>query len=124
MLICDNRHLAPGVDTTLLNKHFDVVTDAVGALIFHVNSNNFPPTVNMFLSFSSFSSFNSHTIFLYVPFLYFGTCVFGMKVAVFVTFKVLIPRDNFPSSFAKYHSQKFLSGPLTRFLYSWTTMDI
>ena len=35
-----NRHLAPGVDTTLLKTHFTVVTDAVGALIFPANSSH------------------------------------------------------------------------------------
>ena len=42
-----NRHLAPGVDTTLLKTHFAVVTDAVGALIFPVKSNKFLPTVTL-----------------------------------------------------------------------------
>ena len=57
-----NRHLAPGVDTTLLKTHFAVVTDAVGALRFPVKSNKFPPTVNLVRSFSSFSGFISQTI--------------------------------------------------------------
>ena len=57
-----NRHLAPGVDTTLLKTHFAVVTDAVGALIFTVNYNKFPPTVNIVRSFSSFYGFISQTI--------------------------------------------------------------
>ena len=48
-----NRHLAPGVDTTLLNTQFAVVNDAVGALRFPVKSNKFPPTVNLVRSFSS-----------------------------------------------------------------------
>ena len=60
------------IDTTLLNKHFDVVTDAVGALIFPVKSNKFPPTVNLVQSFSYFSGSNLHTIFPYVTFLSFG----------------------------------------------------
>ena len=57
-----NRHLAPGVYTTLLKTHFAVVNDAVGALIFYVNSNKFPPTVNLVLFFSSFYGFISQTI--------------------------------------------------------------
>ena len=63
-----DRHLAPGVDTTLLKTHFSVVTDAVGALIFPVNSNKFPPTVNMVRSFPSFSGFNPHIILPYDTF--------------------------------------------------------
>ena len=57
-----NRHLAPGVDTTLLKTHFTVVTDAVGDLRFPVNSNKFPPTVNLVRSFYSFYGFISQTI--------------------------------------------------------------
>ena len=57
-----NRHLPPGVDTTLLKTHFAVVTDAVGALIFPVKSNKFPSTVNLVRSFYSFSGFISQTI--------------------------------------------------------------
>ena len=57
-----NRHLAPGVDNTLLNTHFAVVTDAVGALRFPVKSNKFPPTVNLVRYFSSFSGFISQII--------------------------------------------------------------
>ena len=64
-----NRHLAPGVDTTLLKKHFAVVTDAVGALIFPVKSNKFPPTVNLVRYFSSFSGFTLHTLFPYATFM-------------------------------------------------------
>ena len=123
-LMSANRHLAPGVDTTLLKKCFAVVTDAVGALIFPVKSKNFPPTVNLVRSFSSFSGFNSHTIFPYVTFLSFGTCVFEMKITVFVPLTVTIPWAISPSSFAKDRSQIFLSGPLTRCLHSWATTDI
>ena len=43
----DNSHLDPGVDTILLKAHFAVVTDAVGALIFPVKSNKFPPTISL-----------------------------------------------------------------------------
>ena len=49
-----NRHLAPGVDTTLLKAHFLVVRGAVVALIFPVKSNKFLPTVDLVRSFSSF----------------------------------------------------------------------
>ena len=69
----DNRHLVPGVDTTLLKTHFAVVTDAVGALRLPVKSNKFPSTVNLVRSFSSFSGFTLHTIFPYVTFLSLGT---------------------------------------------------
>ena len=69
----DNRHLAPGVDTTLLKTHFSVVTDAVGLLRFPVNYNKFPPTVDLVRSFSSFSGFTLHTLFPYVTFLSLGT---------------------------------------------------
>ena len=41
-----NRHLDPGIDTTLLKTHFAVVTDAVGALIFPMKSDTFPPAFN------------------------------------------------------------------------------
>ena len=68
-----NRHLSPGVDNALLKTHFAVVTDAVGALIFPVKSNKFPPTVNLMQYFSSFSGFTSYTIFPYVTFLSLGT---------------------------------------------------
>ena len=119
-----NRHLAPGVDTTLLKKKNSVVNDAVGALIFPVKYNKFPPTVNLFHSLSSFSGFTSNTIFPYVTFLYFGTCVLGMKITVFIPFTVMIIWANCPSSFAKDLSQIFLSGPLTRCLYSWESPDI
>ena len=78
-----NRHLAPGVYTTLLKTHFAVVTDAVGAVRLPVKSNNFPPTINLVCSFSSFSGFNSHTIFPYVTFLSLGNCVLGMKMTAF-----------------------------------------
>ena len=70
-----NRHLAPGVDTTLLNKYFAVATDAVGALIFPVKSNKFPPTVNLVSSLSSFSGFNLHTILPNVTFYLLGLLV-------------------------------------------------
>ena len=63
-----NRHLAPGVDTKLLNTHFAVVTDVVGALRFPVKSNKFLPTVNLVRYFFSFSGFTLHTIFPYVNF--------------------------------------------------------
>ena len=49
-----NRHLAPGVDTTLFKTHLTVVTDAIGALRFPVKSNKFTPTVNLVHYFSYF----------------------------------------------------------------------
>ena len=104
-MILANIQLSPVVDTTLLNTHFDVVTDAIGALRFTVKSNKFPPTVNLVRSFSSFSGFNLHTILPYVTFLSFGTCIFGMKITVFVPFTVLIPWANCLSQFAKDRSQ-------------------
>ena len=61
-LMSASRHLAPGVETTLLKTHFYVVTDAVGALIFPVKYNKFPPTVNIVRSFSSVSGFISQTV--------------------------------------------------------------
>ena len=57
-----NIYLAPGVDTTLLKKHFAVVAYAVEGLIFHVKYNKFSPTVNLVRHFSSFSGFISQTI--------------------------------------------------------------
>ena len=57
-----NRHLDPGIDTTLLKTHFTVVTDAMRALIFPVKSDTFPPTFNLVRYFSSFSGFISQTI--------------------------------------------------------------
>ena len=71
-LMSDNRHLAPGVDTTLLKTNFSVVTDAVGALRFPVKSNKCPPTVNLMLPFYYFSGFTLHTILPYVNFCLWG----------------------------------------------------
>ena len=68
-----NKHLAPGVDTTLLKKHLVVVTDAAGELRFPVKSKKFLTTVNLVRSFSFFYGFTLHTIFPYVTFLSFGT---------------------------------------------------
>ena len=42
-----NRHLFPGVDTTLLKTRFAVVTDAFGALKSPVKSKKFPLAVNL-----------------------------------------------------------------------------
>ena len=120
----DNIHLSSGVDTILLKIHFAVATGAVGALIFPVKSNFFHLTVNLDCYFFSFSGFNSHNILMYVNFLSLRTCDFEMKFTVFVPFTVLIPRDNFPSSFAKDRSQNLLYGTLTRCLYSWATLYI
>ena len=86
-----NRHLAPGVDTTLLKTHFEVVTDAVGALRYPLKSNKFTPTVNLVRSFSYSSGFTSHTILPYVTFLSLGTLALRMKITVFVPFTPLIP---------------------------------
>ena len=72
-----NRHLEPGVDTTLLKTHFAVVTDAVVALISPVKSNKFLRTVDIVCSFSSFSGFTLHTIFPYVTFFIFWDLCFG-----------------------------------------------
>ena len=97
-----NRHSASGIDTTLLKKHFAVVTDAVGTLRFPVKSNTFPPTVNLVSSFSSFNGFAWQTNLSYVTFKYFGTCVLETKMTAFVPFTLLIPWANCPSSFEKY----------------------
>ena len=40
------RHLAPGVEMTLLNRHFAVVTVFVGVLNMPGKSRRFPPTVS------------------------------------------------------------------------------
>ena len=119
-----NRHLSPGVDTTLLMTYFCVVTDAVGAMRFPVIFNKFPPTVNLVRSFSFFSGYNFHNIFPYGNFLSVGTCFLEMKITIFVPFTVMIPWANFTSSFAKDRSQIFLCGLLNRFLYYWVTPDI
>ena len=119
-----NKHLAPGVDTTLLKTHFSVVTDSVGALIFPVKSNKFLPTVNLGCSFSSFSGFTLHTILPYVTFLSWGIWDLGTKMTLFVPFTPHIPWANCPNSFAKDLSQKILSEPLIRCLYSWETPEI
>ena len=74
-----NRHLAPGFDTKLLKNFFAELTDAVGALIFTVKSNKFPPTVNLVFSFSSFYDFNLHAIFLYVTFYLLGLVFLKLK---------------------------------------------
>ena len=68
-----NRHLAPGIDATLLKTHFAVVTDPVGALRLTVKSNKFPPTVNLVRSLSSFYGFNLYHILPYVTSLSLGT---------------------------------------------------
>ena len=78
-LVSANRHLVPGVDTALLKKHFAVVTDAVGALIFPVKYKNFPPTVNIVRYLSSFSGFTSHTILPYVTFCLLGIVFWKLK---------------------------------------------
>ena len=65
-----NRHLDPGVDTTLLKTQFEVATDAVGALRLPVKSNKFLLTVNLVRSFSSFSGFTLNTIFPYITFFF------------------------------------------------------
>ena len=97
-----NRHLDPGVDTTLLKTHFAVATDEVGVLRFPVKSKKFPPTVNLVHSLSYFSGFTLHTIFPHVTFY-----LLEMKMTVFVPFTILIPWDNCPSSFANYLPQIF-----------------
>ena len=104
-----NRHISPGVDTILFKTHFAVVTDAIVALRFPVKSNKFPHTVNMVSYFSYFYGFNFPTLLIYLNFLYFGTCVFEMKINVLVPLTVLVPWVNFPSSFSKYRSNFFLS---------------
>ena len=68
-----NRHLAPGVDTKMLNTHFAVMTDAVVALRFPMKPNKFPPTVNIVRSFSYFYGFILHNILPCVIFLSLGT---------------------------------------------------
>ena len=119
-----NRHLAPEVDIKLLKKHFDAVTDAVGALRFPVKSNKFPPTVSLVRSFYSFSGFISQNILPKVTFLSLGTLYFGMNMTVFVPLTSLIPWASWPNLLAKDLSQIFLSGPLIRCLYSWATPEI
>ena len=74
-----NRHLDPGVDTTLLNTHFYVVTDAVGAMRFPMNSNKFPPNFNLVRSLSSFSGFTLHTVLTYVTFYILGLVFYKLK---------------------------------------------
>ena len=116
-----NRHLVNWVDTKLLNTHWAVLTDAVGALRFPVKCNKFPPTINLMRSFSSFSGFTSQTIFSYVTFLCLGTLNLGIKMTIFVPLASLIPWYNCPNLFAKDLYQIFLSGTLIRCLYSWAT---
>ena len=123
-LISANRHLAPGVDTTLLKKHFAVVTGAVGELRFPVKSNNFPLTVNLVRSFSYFSGFTSQTILPYVTFFSLETWYLRMNMTLFSPFTPLIPWSNCPNFFAKDISPIILSGPLIRCLYSWDNPDI
>ena len=86
-----NRHLAPGVDTTLFNTHFVVVSDAVGALRFPVEANTFPPTVNLVRYFSYFSCFTSQTILIYVTFFSLGTLDLGVNMTLFVSLTYMIP---------------------------------
>ena len=119
-----NRHLAPGVDNTLSKTQFSLVTDAVGALIFPVKSNKFPPNINLVRSFSSFSGFNSQTIYPYVTFLSLGTLDLGINMTTFFLLISLIPWANCPNSFEKYLYQNFLSGPLIRCLYYWATPEM
>ena len=75
-LMSANRHLAPGVNTTLLKTHFSVVTDAVGALRFPVKSNKFPSTVNLVRSLSFFGF--HHADYFAIGYLFvFGDFGFG-----------------------------------------------
>ena len=120
-MISANRNLTPGVDNTLLSTHFSIVTDAVGALTFPVKSNKLTPMIIWF--FLSLVCFLAHYLSVCDLF-YFGTCVFGINIIVFVPFVVLIPWDKCLSSFENECSQFFLSGPLTRCLYSWATPDM
>ena len=83
-----------------------------------------PPNVKMVHFLSSISGFNLPTILPHVTFLSFRTCIFGMKITVFVTFPVLVPWTNCPSSFEKYCPKTFLSRPLTICLFYWATPDI
>ena len=73
----DNIHLAPEVDTTLLKTQFDVVTDAVGALIFPVKSNKFPPTFNLVRSLSYFFWFQFAHYFAICDFFIVWDLCFG-----------------------------------------------
>ena len=59
------------------------------------------------------------TLYCLMWLFYLSGLFFKMKITVFVPFTVLIPWDNCPSSFAKYRSQIFLSGPSTRCLFFW-----
>ena len=119
-----NRHLAPGVDTTLLKTHFAVATNAVWALILPVNPNELPSTVNLVSSFFSFSGFTSQNILPYVTFLSLGTWYLGMNMTVFVPLTSLTPWANCTNSFEEDLSQNFLSGPLIRCLFSWAAPEI
>ena len=74
-----NRHLSPGLDNTLLNTHFAVVTDAVEALRFPVTPNKFPPTVNLVRSISSFSGFTLYIVLPYVTFYILGLVFWKRK---------------------------------------------
>ena len=71
-----NRHLSPGVDTTLLKTHFSVVTDAVGVMRFLEKYNKFHPTVNLVLSFSFFFWFHFEYYFSICNFSVFRDLIF------------------------------------------------
>ena len=82
------RHLALGVDTTLLKTHFAVVTEAVGALRFPMNGNKLPPTVSLVRCTSALSVLMSQHIRPYVIVLPEGTKHFLMKTIVCCSFYV------------------------------------
>ena len=115
------KNLAFGINTTPLNIHLAVVTEAVGALRFPINGSKLPPTVNLVLLTSFFSGFTSQQILPYVTVLLDGTKLFLMNIIVFVPLMSLVPCASYPISFVKDRIQSSLSGPFRRCLYSWAT---
>ena len=112
------RHLAFGVDMTLLMTHLAVVTDAVGVLKLPVKSKRLPPTVKRVLSLTSLCGLMSHTILPYVVFLFAGIADRRMAVIVLVPFMSLMPWANCPSSLEKERIHVSLLSPYMRCLYS------
>lgn len=115
------RHLALGVDITLLKTHLAVVTEAVGALRLPKNCNKLPHTVSLVLCNSTLSVLMSQHIHPYVIVLPDGTKHFLINTIVFVPFISLMPCASCPISLTKECIQRVLSGPFRRCLYSLAT---
>ena len=114
-------HLAPGVEITLLKRHFAVVTVAVGVVRMPEKGSKLPHTVMRVRWVSDLFGRMSHTILGYVTLLVpNGTSDFKMKWMVFVpSILFLTPWARRPNSLANDRSQISRSGPIMRWRNSW-----